>query len=72
MTLPVAVGTTVPCPFTDCAPENVPPDMLEALAVQDVALFDDQASCTAWPRLTLIARAGVVNDTVGGGVVLPP
>jgi hypothetical protein len=51
----------------DCVPVNVPPVVLDVVAVQDVALVDVQVSCTDRPKATLVACAGDVNATVGMG-----
>ena len=74
MTLPVAVGTTVTeLLLVGCVPVNVPPVVLDAEPVQEVALVDDQASATPRPKLIDVACAGEVNDTVGmaggGGII---
>ena len=68
MTVPAAVGTTVAEPLADCVPVNAPPVVLEVVAVHDVALVDVHASCTARPKLTVVAWAGEVNATVGIGI----
>jgi len=44
--------------------------MLDALAVQEVALLEVQVSVTACPRFMLMACPGVLNATVGDGA--PP
>ena len=46
-------------------PVNAPPMVLDVDAVQEVALVDVHANCTAPPKLTLVALAGEVNVTVG-------
>jgi hypothetical protein len=66
--VPVAVGATVAEPLADCVLVNVPPMVLDVDAVQEVALVDVHANCTAPPKLILVALAGDVNVTVGIGV----
>jgi hypothetical protein len=66
--VPVAVGATVAVPLADCAPVNVPPMVLDVVAVQVVVLVDVHANCTARPKLTFVAWAGDVNATVGIGI----
>jgi hypothetical protein len=54
-------------PLAACEPVKLPPVMLDELAVQEVALLEDQVSVTACPRLILMACAGVLKATVGDG-----
>jgi hypothetical protein len=68
VTLPVPVGATVTVPLADCVPLKALPITFEAVAEQEVALADVQASCTPWPKLMLDACLGDVNVTVGFGV----
>ena len=68
VTVPVAVGAIVAEPLVDWVPVNAPPIVLEVVAVHDVALLDVHASCTARPKLTVVAWAGEVNATVGIGI----
>ena len=63
--MPVAVGATVAVPLAGCVPVNAPPMVLDVVAVHVVALVDVHASCTGRPKLTVVACAGEVNDTVG-------
>ena len=59
-------------PLALCEPVKVPPVMLDVLAVQEVVWVDDQARFTACPRLMLMACAGLLKVTVGGGLLEPP
>jgi hypothetical protein len=68
VTVPAAVGAIVAEPLVDWVPVNAPPIVLEVVAVHDVALVDVHASCTARPKLTVVAWAGEVNATVGIGI----
>jgi hypothetical protein len=65
VTLPGAVGATVTEPETGSLPVNEPPVLLEADAVQEVALVEVQVSLTARPKLKVVPAPGAVNDTVG-------
>ncbi|HWW80429.1 MAG TPA: hypothetical protein VNY82_12590 [Steroidobacteraceae bacterium] len=51
-----------------CVPVNVPPMVLDVVAVHVLALVDDHVSCNDRPKVTLVAWAGAVNATVGMGV----
>lgn len=62
---PGAVGATVADPETGSLPVNEPPVLLEADAVQEVALVVAQVNWTARPKLMVVAWVGAVNDTVG-------
>ena len=66
--MPVAVGTTVTVPLAGCVPVNVPPMVLDVVAVHAVALVEVHVSCNERPKLTLVAWAGAVKATVGMGV----
>ena len=62
---PGAVGATVADPETGSLPVNEPPVLLEADALQEVALVEVQVNSTARPKLMVAACVGAVNDTVG-------
>jgi hypothetical protein len=62
---PGAVGATVADPETGSLPVNEPPVLLEADALQEVALVEVQVNSTERPKLMVAACVGAVNDTVG-------
>jgi hypothetical protein len=54
-------------PEVETLPVNVPPRLVEADAVHEVALVEVQVRFTVRPKLMVVACVGAVKETVGIG-----
>jgi hypothetical protein len=59
-------------PLAFWVPLNVPAEVLDAEAVQELAYAEVHIKFTLCPRLIVIALAGLENDTVGMMLPEPP
>ena len=61
--MPLELGVTLKVPLVASVPLHAP------LAVQEVALVDDQVSVALWPTVIEVGDTAIVTVGTGGGAV---